>query len=587
MALSGSHPGTAVGGLSLRIDWSATQSISNNTSTITANAYVVIASGWSIQIGSRTGVITIDGTNTTITYNLGLKGAGTHHIGTASKTITHNADGTKSFAISGSARIEATITGYGWIGTLYKGSNTYTLDTIARASQPTLNVSTQALGSAITISTNRASTSFTHTLTYSFGNQSGTIATGVATSQGLTLPVGLASAIPNTTSGTGTITCTTYNGGTLIGSKSVSFTATVPNNATFQPTATISSIVQGTTLPSGITVFVQNQSTAKVTSTGTPKYSATIKTYSVSVANIGTYTGSVITSGVLRNGGSVRVTLTVTDSRGLKGSTYQDIIVEPYSPPKISTLNASRSPNNESTDLSASINFEIAPVSNQNYKRYLLSYREATGSNVTVMDSTNFYSRTYTHELLDVLNLDKSYEVELTVYDSFTSVTRTVQVGTGFSLLNFNTSGKGMAIGKVSESDSFEVGMPMKAYQPITDGTTNNPYLYKSSATTINTFENGWEGTLFLSRYGDLVSIKGSFSKTGTTTNGTQLSVIPSDFRPHTLTPIAVAKGNVSPYNSSLVFWLTAGGSLVVRTSDSIPANLSSAGLSINQIYSV
>lgn len=132
MALSGGHTGTAVGGLSLRIDWSATQSISNNTSTITAKAYLVIASGWSINIGSRTGVITIDGTNTTITYNLGLVGAGSHLIGTASKIITHNTDGTKSFAINGSAKIEATVAGYGWIGTLTKGSNTYTLDTIPR-----------------------------------------------------------------------------------------------------------------------------------------------------------------------------------------------------------------------------------------------------------------------------------------------------------------------------------------------------------------------------------------------------------------------------------------------------------------------
>lgn len=660
MALSGSHTGTKVSGYSLRIDWSATQNIASNTSTITANAYLVIDSGYSLDINPRTGVITIDGTNYNISYHLGKKSGGTYHLGTASKTITHNADGTRSFAISGSARIEASVLGYGWVGTVYKGSNTYTLNTIARESQPTLSASTRVLGSTMTIYTNRASSSFTHTISYKFGSQTGTIGTGVGSSVAWTLPAGLASAIPNATSGVGTITCTTYNGSTLIGSKTASFTATVPNNSTFRPTASISSVVEGGSVPSGITVFVQNQSRAKVTSTGTGKYNATIKTYSVTVGGIGTYSGSAITSGVLNNSGSVTITLRVTDSRGYSDTISRIINVQPYSwmvsqptlnvstramgsaitiytnrastsfthtltyafgnqsgtiatgittsrawtlpaslanaipnatsgagtitcrtyngstligsktvsftatvpnnetfqpsasisniteggsglsgftvfvqhhsqlnirssgsgkynatikeylvtydynnyygsnittnpvansgtrtitvritdsrgysttvtttvsvvpyfAPKINSLSAERSPHDEGTDLSASINFEIAPVSNQNTKQYLLRYRETGGSWFTVMDSTNFYSRIYTHSLFDALNLDKSYEVELIVYDSFTSIRRTVQVGTGFTLLNFNTRGKGMAIGKVSESDSFEVGMP-------------------------------------------------------------------------------------------------------------------------------
>ena len=120
------------------------------------------------------------------------------------------------------------------------------------------------------------------------------------------------------------------------------------------------------------------------------------------------------------------------------------------------------------------------------------------------------------------------------------------------------------------------------------DGNTNNPYLYKSATTTINTFENGWEGSLTLSRYGDLVSIKGVFSKTGTVvTNGTQITAIPVDFRPYTTTPIAVSKGNTSPYDSSFLFWLSTGGVLQIRTSDTIPADQSDASLCINQIYSV
>lgn len=496
--------------------------------------------------------------------------------------ISHNSDGSKSVAIS--AGIKSNVSTAVWSIPQLSISQTLPLTTIPRASQPTLNYSTRALGSAITIYTNRASSSFTHTLTYSFGNQSGTIATGVTTSQSWTLPASLASAIPNATSGTGTITCKTYNGQTLIGSKSVSFTATVPNNSTFQPTATISSIVEGNTLPSGVTVFVQNKSKAKVASTGTGKHSSTIENYSVSVAGIGTYTGSSITSAFLKNSGSVRVTLTVTDSRGLKGSTYKDITVVAYSPPKISTFNAQRSESTPS-NIAISYNASISSVSNQNGVVYRIRSLASGGSWVVNNTVTTGYLFSGTQTI--VTDPDKTYTIEIYVADKWTSITRTVQVGTSFTLIDFNESGRGMAIGKVSESNSFEVAIPMKTYQPITDATTNNPYLYKSATTTINTFENGWEGSITLSRFGDLVSIKGNLTKTGTVTIGTQLIVIPVDFRPSMTTPIAVSKGNVSPYNSSFLFWLLSSGVLEVRTSDTIPANQSNAQLRINQVYSV
>ena len=329
-------------GYRLRLDVTQTsQNVGANTSAI---SYALYLESTTANFGAwgHTRSLSIDGAQVySVNNQINIARNSTLTLATGTRTIAHNSDGTKSISLV--ASFDAN-TRSAWVVSSALTINTsMALTTIPRASQPSLNVSTQALGSAITISTNRASDSFTHTLTYSFGNQSGTIATGVATSQGWTLPVGLASAIPNTTSGWGTITCTTYNGGTLIGSKSVSFTATVPNNATFQPTATISSIIQGTTLPSGITVFVQNQSTAKVTSSGTGKYSSTIQAYSVAVPGVGTYYGSDITSGTLRNSGVVGITVTVTDSRGLQGSTYQEITVVAYSPPLISTFNASRS----------------------------------------------------------------------------------------------------------------------------------------------------------------------------------------------------------------------------------------------------
>ena len=68
-------------------------------------------------------------------------------------------------------------------------------------SQPTVSSSSVNLGSAVTIYTNRQSTATTHTLLYSFGSASGTIASNVGASVSWTPPLSLASQIPSATSG--------------------------------------------------------------------------------------------------------------------------------------------------------------------------------------------------------------------------------------------------------------------------------------------------------------------------------------------------------------------------------------------------
>ena len=84
-------------------------------------------------------------------------------------------------------------------------------------SQPSTSASSVNMGSAVTVYTNRVSTSTTHTLLYTFGNTSGTIATNVGASVSWTPPLTLAAQIPSATNGVCTITCQSYNGGTLTG----------------------------------------------------------------------------------------------------------------------------------------------------------------------------------------------------------------------------------------------------------------------------------------------------------------------------------------------------------------------------------
>ena len=221
--------------------------------------------------------------------------------------IAHTPDGSKSFTISGFS---------GWIyesGTTYASSQTFTLPTIPRASS--VSCSTANIGSNATITINRASTSFTHTLTYSFGSLSGTIATKTSsTNISWTIPTTFYGQIPNSKSGTGTITCDTYSGSTLIGSKSTSFTATVSESAskpTLSPTVSDSNTTT-TALTGNSSKFIKYYSNASVATGAKARNSATLKSQKITCG------AKSITSasGTINAVESGTFTFSATDSRG-------------------------------------------------------------------------------------------------------------------------------------------------------------------------------------------------------------------------------------------------------------------------------
>ena len=221
--------------------------------------------------------------------------------------IAHTPDGSKSFTISGFS---------GWIydsGTTYASSQTFTLPTIPRASS--VSCSTANIGSNATITINRASTSFTHTLTYSFGSLSGTIATKTSsTNISWTIPTTFYGQIPNSKSGTGTITCDTYSGSTLIGSKSTSFTATVSESAskpTLSPTVSDSNSTT-TALTGNSSKFIKYYSNASVATGAQARNSATLTSQKITCGA----KSLTSASGTINAVESGSFTFSATDSRG-------------------------------------------------------------------------------------------------------------------------------------------------------------------------------------------------------------------------------------------------------------------------------
>lgn len=137
-------------------------------------------------------------------------------VASGSKTLTHNPDGTRSFSVY----IEGGIYTYAVNCT---GSKAFDLDTIPRASS--ISCSTANIESNPTITISRASSSFTHTVDYKFGSLTGTIATktGSTSITNWTIPADFYGQIPNAKTGYGTLTCTTYSGGTKIGTSTCTF----------------------------------------------------------------------------------------------------------------------------------------------------------------------------------------------------------------------------------------------------------------------------------------------------------------------------------------------------------------------------
>ena len=246
--------------------------------------------------------------------------------------ISHSSDGSKTFTVSAfSGKVWKEDSG-GYL-TATAAAQSFALPTIPRATVPVIG--SVVLGQTTIISLPRAVPSFTHTLTYTFGSFSGTIAEGAGTeAEWRDVPYDFATQIPSSPTGIGTLTCKTYNGSTLIGTKPVNFTVVVPNNSATQPSDTISVSPVSSLAEPFNSLYIQGRTKAKITHTAVGKYGTTIKSYTATVDDQ-TYTGRDITTEILSIPGSRPITGTVTDNRNIPGTTESSIMVLAYTPPSV------------------------------------------------------------------------------------------------------------------------------------------------------------------------------------------------------------------------------------------------------------
>ena len=432
--------------------------INNNTSVVNVTAYLDKLSGsgyyssdgkpWNIKIDGST----VASGNKTYDF----RNYKTLTLGSGSKTITHNSDGSKSVAVS------AYFSSSPYLGSATV-SATFNLTTIARASSISSITGGTELNQQVTVNISRKSTSFTHKVEYSYaGSSYNTVSTNAPDSYSFTPPISLASYVPNSTSGTLTVRVTTYNGSTQIGS-AVTATKTLNVPASVVPTMGTPSVTRiDNGVPSGWGVYVQSFSKATVSMTGVAgAYGSTIRSYSITGGGLNANTSSA-TTGVLSTSGTITFTCTVIDSRGRSVSKPASINVIAYSPPSLSLV-AERSDSSGTPNASAgtcakvTATFSFASVSGKN---------SITSKSCSCNGQTNTSFASGTPFVLNAnLSIGASYTVTATITDALgrSSGPITVSISSAKRIMNVKANKNGMGIGKFAEKDGYlELGWDLQ-----------------------------------------------------------------------------------------------------------------------------
>ena len=454
------------------------QSITANTSTVNWRMTVSRTGAYYTHNhqGDSTLSLNLDGRNVHYSYPTWETSGEEYTLASGSSTISHNADGTKTLPISCTFNPNN-----GLHGTITVSAS-LSLTTIPRSSS--VSVSAGVIGSAVTININRQSSSFKHTVRYSWSGKSGTIASNVDTSTSWTIPLDFANDIPNSASGTGTIYVDTYSGSTKTGTQSTTLTASVPTNVKPTFTGVSLSDLNGAAqnlIPSGNT-FIQVISNIKVAFNGAVgSYGSSITGYYAEIIGKNQSTSSNGGSlGIMNYHGTIKIRASVSDSRGRWSDTKEvSVTVLEYFAPALS-FSIARTGSTSST-LTVTRNAKIAPltVSGSQKNAMTLTFKvaqlgttnfqvdsgPATGSWTSISSLVNSQANLAGNYLAN-----QSWVVIGTLEDKFTRTDFMVNVATESVVLSYDRSGVG--VNKIRERGALDVkgdiyanDQPIQQYQ--------------------------------------------------------------------------------------------------------------------------
>lgn len=408
-------------------DWNRQDTV-NNRSTVNLQARLRTNGYASVTGVTAPMTIHVDGGGEIVNASVNIGTNSSLLIFGKDYVVNHDGNGNKTVNIS--FKVDVNTGGYGSATV----SLSIPLPQIHRASD--VSAATGTIGSAMTINISRKNSAFTHTVKYSFGSKSGTIATNVGTSCSWTPPADLATVIPNATAGIGGITVDTYSGSTKIGSKTAQLILNVPTSMTPKLgsiTLTDSNTAVKNLLNTANT-FAEIVSDIKVAfNSATGVQGSTITDYHAEIVNKNQSTNANNGNlGLMKWNGSAQVKAWVVDSRGRSSNAITtNITVLEYFLPTL-TFTAVRGDTNQSSDkIVVSRTAKIAPlkIGNTQKNSFKLSFKTAPFGTTTYTSDTGAgvndkVTNTLTNSkatLSGTFDIGKSYEVYGVLEDALTS----------------------------------------------------------------------------------------------------------------------------------------------------------------------
>lgn len=478
----------------LRLYIDETVNVTANTSSVTVSLYGYTERAASICSWNNSGAnsidIVIDGSTYSLTgQNIDTadwRASGGLLLHSASKTITHNSDGTKTISVSGALNYEgggsSLVT-----GTYSTGDVSRTLTPIARASKvgTVSGTSINSTSGNVTINVTKANAAYYDRIVTT-GAVSKTINVGQGTSG--TIPwTEILDAMPSSASATLSITVRTYSDSsysTLIGSNTGSASITISTSA-IKPTVSWGAISANSGGLSGN--LVAGKSTAKATWTVTNARGASVSSVKITGSNCTISSGASSTSttgtpvtATLKASSSanynITLTATVTDSRGATATaTTAAKIVYLYKNPSV-TLRAYRTATNSSTTED--------PAGGYVYVVYSASVG-ASVNGANSISSTTTSPSGVTSGSWRAVSASSTYTVSVTATDAAGgSTTVRAQVATALVPLSLysNAAGTsvGVGIGCAAEAGKANVSLPLY----LNDTTAVGTILTESSTMT-------------------------------------------------------------------------------------------------------
>lgn len=460
-----------------RISYTVTQNVEKNRSAVKVTKVELKALGTAGFPAYIKGSITVNGVQTTVlaltdTASCGISALTDEYAGggedswsgfsTKGVTVYHEDDGTAKIPIKanlavymsrGTEKVE--------FGSAINKTVRVSLPTIPRVSSFT--ASAVELGETMSIRISRAASSFRDTVRWSCGTLSGTIATKTEqTSLSWTVPLELANQAPSSTKATVTLTLSTYNGSTKIGSKSINLSCGIPE--AMVPTLTVS-VADKLEYAETYGGYIQGQSQATVTTQAEGSYGSTISKIEVRCGRL-TGTGAEL-SFALEDSGQVSISVTVTDSRGRTVMEQTEITVLPYRKPTVTVTDGyrcdeagNRKPDGEWLKLVFDSEVTALTGNTAAYVGSCTVHNTEQERQVELTEHAGQFQVTGGSFLISA-GIDTAYDCKISVQDSFCTVESSqVLISVAFALMDFCRDTKAVGIGmRAKTAERLSIGL--------------------------------------------------------------------------------------------------------------------------------